>query len=91
MPNYGRSYGSYDQQLPFSSSSSSSFSNHRTAEELESQNDEAIEGLSAKVRLLKEVTHPFSRSLLLKILPEKCSFKLISWLNYFSGESELFF
>ncbi|EFP79469.1 blocked early in transport 1 [Puccinia graminis f. sp. tritici CRL 75-36-700-3] len=56
IPNYGRSYGSYDQQLPFSSSSSSSFSNHRTAEELESQNDEAIEGLSAKVRLLKEIT-----------------------------------
>jgi len=31
-------------------------SRQRTAEELESQNDEAIEGLSAKVRLLKDVT-----------------------------------
>ncbi|OAV98829.1 hypothetical protein PTTG_05322 [Puccinia triticina 1-1 BBBD Race 1] len=61
IPNYGRSYGSHEQQIPFSSSSSSShlsssFSNHRTAEELESQNDDAIEGLSAKVRLLKEIT-----------------------------------
>ncbi|EFP79351.2 uncharacterized protein PGTG_05672 [Puccinia graminis f. sp. tritici CRL 75-36-700-3] len=43
IPNYGWLYGSYDQQLLFSSSSSSSFSNHRTAVELESQNDKAIE------------------------------------------------
>lgn len=28
----------------------------RTAEQLESQNDEAIEGLSAKVKMLKEVS-----------------------------------
>ncbi|PLW16107.1 hypothetical protein PCANC_12874 [Puccinia coronata f. sp. avenae] len=55
MPSYGRGYHT-DAQHPFPSSSSSSFSNHRTAEELESQNDEAIEGLSAKVRLLKEIT-----------------------------------
>jgi len=31
-------------------------SRQRSAEELESQNDEAIEGLSAKVKLLKDVT-----------------------------------
>lgn len=31
---------------------------HRTAEELESQNDEHIEGLRAKVQVLKNVTNP---------------------------------
>ncbi|KAH9468664.1 hypothetical protein MJO29_005109 [Puccinia striiformis f. sp. tritici] len=55
IPNYGRSYGSESSQIPLSSSSSS-FTNHKTAEELESQNDDAILGLSAKVRLLKEIT-----------------------------------
>ncbi|POW00406.1 hypothetical protein PSHT_13045 [Puccinia striiformis] len=54
IPNYGRSYGSESSQIPLSSSLSS-FTNHKTAEELESQNDDAILGLSAKVRLLKEV------------------------------------
>jgi len=38
---------------PFSATSQ--YSNARTAEELESQNDEALDGLSAKVRLLKDV------------------------------------
>ncbi|KAI8451276.1 blocked early in transport 1 [Phakopsora pachyrhizi] len=70
IPSYGRSYPnsnlSYNQQLhgstssnyllPVSNRSSSSLSNHRTAEELESQNDEAIDGLSAKVKMLKEIT-----------------------------------
>ncbi|KAH9457997.1 hypothetical protein Pst134EB_010299 [Puccinia striiformis f. sp. tritici] len=50
-----KSYGSESSQIPLSSSSSS-FTNHKTAEELESQNDDAILGLSAKVRLLKEIT-----------------------------------
>jgi blocked-early-in-transport protein 1 len=31
------------------------FSNARTAEELESQNEDALEGLSAKVKILKDV------------------------------------
>ncbi|MBW0527241.1 hypothetical protein O181_066956 [Austropuccinia psidii MF-1] len=59
IPSYGRSYnspyGSHSNHLT-NSSNHSSFSNHRTAEELESQNDEALEGLSAKVRLLKEIS-----------------------------------
>ncbi|POW11804.1 hypothetical protein PSTT_05042 [Puccinia striiformis] len=48
IPNYGRSYGSESSQIPLSSSLSS-FTNHKTAEELESQNDDAILGLSAKI------------------------------------------
>lgn len=50
---------------PTSSGRSTPFYDHsdldgrkRTAEELESQNDEALEGLSAKVRLLKDVNLP---------------------------------
>ncbi|POW06264.1 hypothetical protein PSTT_09136 [Puccinia striiformis] len=54
IPSYGRSYGSESRQIPLSSSSSP-FTNHQTSEELESQNDDAILGLSAKVRLLQEV------------------------------------
>ncbi|KAI9612058.1 hypothetical protein KEM48_007997 [Puccinia striiformis f. sp. tritici PST-130] len=55
IPSYGRSYGSESRQIPLSSSSSP-FTNHQTSEELESQNDDAILGLSAKVRLLQEIT-----------------------------------
>ena len=42
------------------SSDTASFSGTRFADDLEGQNDEAIEGLSAKVKLLKEVrqSHP---------------------------------
>ncbi|KAG5719328.1 hypothetical protein E4T56_gene13284 [Termitomyces sp. T112] len=40
---------------PFSSSYTAS-NGHRYADDLESQNDEALEGLSAKVKLLKEIS-----------------------------------
>ncbi|KAG6866804.1 hypothetical protein C0991_008740 [Blastosporella zonata] len=41
---------------PFSSSSYAAPKGHRYADDLEGQNDEALEGLSAKVKLLKEIT-----------------------------------
>lgn len=34
---------------------------HRYADDLEGQNDEAIDGLSAKVKLLKDVSSEFSQ------------------------------
>ena len=40
---------------PYISQSAQTYSN-RTADELESQNDEAMEGLSAKVKMLKDVS-----------------------------------
>lgn len=40
---------------PYASTGGSAYSNARTAEDLESQNDEALEGLSAKVKMLKDV------------------------------------
>ncbi|KZS93278.1 hypothetical protein SISNIDRAFT_454422 [Sistotremastrum niveocremeum HHB9708] len=47
-PSSGRSSPFYDV--------SNEYSRRRTAEELESQNDEQLEGLSAKVKQLKQVT-----------------------------------
>ncbi|KAI5991519.1 hypothetical protein EDD15DRAFT_2388495 [Pisolithus albus] len=41
---------------PFDQSSSYEPSGHRYADDLENQNDEALEGLSAKVKLLKDIT-----------------------------------
>lgn len=39
----------------YDDSNATTYASHRTAEELESQNDEEIEGLSAKVKMLKNV------------------------------------
>jgi blocked early in transport 1 len=48
---------------PPASGRSSPFSAHRSAEALESQNDEQIEGLRAKVQMLKNVSKSaFARS-----------------------------
>lgn len=41
---------------PFDRSSSYEPSGHRYVDDLENQNDEALEGLSAKVKLLKDIT-----------------------------------
>ncbi|GLB36384.1 putative protein transport protein bet1 [Lyophyllum shimeji] len=41
---------------PFSNSHAQQATGHRYADDLESQNDEALEGLSAKVKLLKDIT-----------------------------------
>ncbi|KAF5377467.1 hypothetical protein D9615_005188 [Tricholomella constricta] len=41
---------------PFNSSSYGQANGHRYADDLEGQNDEALEGLSAKVKLLKDIT-----------------------------------
>lgn len=41
---------------PFDQSSSYEPSGHRYVDDLENQNDEALEGLSAKVKLLKDIT-----------------------------------
>ncbi|KNZ63124.1 blocked early in transport 1 [Puccinia sorghi] len=60
MPTYGRTHPA-PLHPPFQSSPS--FHNHRTAEQLEAQNDDAIEGLSAKVRLLKDITTSLQISL----------------------------
>jgi len=45
-----KQWGGFDDRAPYHVSST------RTAEELESQNDEHLDGLTAKVKLLKEVT-----------------------------------
>jgi blocked early in transport 1 len=45
-----RQWGGFEDRAPYQGSST------RTAEELESQNDEHLDGLTAKVKLLKEVT-----------------------------------
>lgn len=77
MPTYGRTHPA-PLHPPFQSSPS--FHNHRTAEQLEAQNDDAIEGLSAKVRLLKDVRllSLISSSLLL--------FPLIKTDNHFPSD-----
>ncbi|KAF9520630.1 hypothetical protein BS47DRAFT_1287067, partial [Hydnum rufescens UP504] len=52
-------YASSSSTLPiFNANTSpvSRFQSQRSAEELESQNDERVEGLSAKVKLLKDIT-----------------------------------
>ncbi|KAH8835417.1 protein transport protein BET1 [Flagelloscypha sp. PMI_526] len=41
---------------PYYSDASSEPNGHRFADDLEGQNDEALEGLSAKVKLLKDIT-----------------------------------
>ncbi|KAG0142073.1 hypothetical protein CROQUDRAFT_97993 [Cronartium quercuum f. sp. fusiforme G11] len=74
IPSYGRSYGDNPSGSFPPSRPGSAFSQHRTAEALESQNDEALEGLSAKVRLLKEITVNIGTEV-------KDSSKLISTMN----------
>jgi len=51
---YANSNGSYNNSN--NNNNSSSWGGHRYADDLEGQNDEAVEGLSAKVKLLKDIT-----------------------------------
>ena len=49
----------------------------RYADDLEGQNDEALEGLSAKVKLLKDVSEFYLFSQLVQILNDSLSFLLL--------------
>ena len=63
---YGSSYGQSNGTVPYYESrspspyarpgSSNSYASQRQAEDLEGQNDEELEGLGAKVKLLKDVS-----------------------------------
>jgi len=44
------------RSTPFGPQAGQQMNGHRYADDLEGQNDEAIEGLSAKVKLLKDIT-----------------------------------
>ena len=61
---YGSSVPTYSEDgsrpTPPASGRSSPFSAYRSAEDLESQNDEQIEGLRAKVQMLKNVSKSIS-------------------------------
>lgn len=48
-------------------SSASQYASNRTAEDLESQNEEELEGLGAKVKILKDVSRLYGQSCLLQL------------------------
>ena len=55
---------------------------HRYADDLEGQNDEALEGLSAKVKLLKDVSEFYLFTQMVQILNECLSIvPLALWLG----------
>jgi hypothetical protein len=55
----------------------------RYADDLEGQNDEALEGLSAKVKLLKDVSEFYLYTLLVQILNECLSILSFSYSGCF--------